>query len=36
MLAAWIAGIIYTIYVYNPAGIAAGHFKGVHFPEKQL
>jgi Na+-driven multidrug efflux pump len=33
VLAAWIAGIVYTICVYNPAGIAAGHYKGVHFPE---
>jgi hypothetical protein len=33
VLAAWIAGAIYTIYVYNPAGIAAGHYNGVHFPE---
>ena len=33
VLAAWIADVLYTIYVYNPAGIAAGHFAGVHFPE---
>jgi hypothetical protein len=33
VLAAWIADVIYTIYVYNPAGIAAGHYNGVHFPE---
>jgi hypothetical protein len=31
--AAWLAAILYTIYVYNPTGIAAGHFKGAHFPE---
>jgi hypothetical protein len=30
---AWGAGIVYTIYVYNPAGIAAGHSSGMDFPE---
>jgi NO-binding membrane sensor protein with MHYT domain len=33
VLAAWAAGVIYTIYVYNPAGIAAGHYTGMDFPE---
>jgi O-antigen ligase len=33
VLAAWIAGVVYTIYVYNPAGAAAGHDDGLHFPE---
>jgi hypothetical protein len=33
VLVAWITTVVYTIYVYNPAGIAAGHYKGVHFPE---
>lgn len=33
VLAAWAVGVIYTIYVYNPAGIAASRFHGVHFPE---
>jgi hypothetical protein len=33
VLVAWGAGIIYTIYVYNPAGIAAGHSSGMEFPE---
>jgi hypothetical protein len=33
VLAAWVASVVYTIYVYNPAGIAAGHYNGVHFPE---
>lgn len=32
---AWILQVAYTIYVYNPAGIAAGHQQGVHFPENQ-
>jgi hypothetical protein len=33
VLLAWGAGIVYTIYVYNPAGIAAGHSSGMEFPE---
>jgi Na+/proline symporter len=33
IFASWIALIAYTIYVYNPAGIAAGHEQGTHFPE---
>jgi hypothetical protein len=33
VLAAWVSGILYSIYVRNPAGIAAGHYNGVHFPE---
>ena len=33
VLAARIADVFYTIYIHNPAGIAAGHYKGVHFPE---
>jgi hypothetical protein len=33
VLVAWGAGIIYTIYVYNPAGIAAGDSSGMDFPE---
>ena len=33
VLAAWAMGVFYTIYVYNPAGIAAARFEGVHFPE---
>jgi hypothetical protein len=31
--AAWVVGIFYTALVYNPAGIAAGHEAGAHFPE---
>jgi hypothetical protein len=33
VVVAWGAGIVYTICVYNPAGNAAGHFSGMHFPE---
>ena len=29
----WVLLIFYTIYIYNPAGIAAGHELGMHFPE---
>ena len=31
--AAWVVGLAYTALVYNPAGIAAGHEAGAHFPE---
>jgi len=31
--AAWLAAIIYTIFLYNPAGIAASVEQGVHFPQ---
>jgi hypothetical protein len=33
VLAAWISDVIYTLYVYNPAGIASARYRGVHFPE---
>ena len=33
VLAAWAMGILYTIVVYNPAGIAVGHYTGMDFPE---
>jgi len=33
VIAAWVAGILFTIYVYNLAGIAAGHYRGMAFPE---
>jgi hypothetical protein len=33
VVAAWVVGVVYTIYVYNPMGIAAGHYNGMHFPE---
>src|SRR5262245_36128469 len=29
----WILAVVYTIYVYNPAGVAAGRERGLHFPE---
>lgn len=32
---AWIASAIYTGAIYNPAGIAAGHALGWHFPENR-
>lgn len=31
----WILTFLYTIYVYNSAGIAAGHEQGMHFPENR-
>jgi Mn2+/Fe2+ NRAMP family transporter len=33
VIAAWVVGIAYTIYVYNPAGTQAARYAGVHFPE---
>ncbi len=33
ILIAWIAFVCYTGLVYNPAGVAAGHEAGAHFPE---
>jgi len=35
-LVAWVLGVVYTIYVYNPLGISAGHYNGVHFPESNF
>lgn len=35
VLIAWIASVIYTGAIYNPAGIAAGHALGWHFPENR-
>ncbi len=32
---AWIVSVIYTGAIYNPAGIAAGHALGWHFPENR-
>jgi hypothetical protein len=34
--AAWVSGIVYTIYVYNPAGTQAGRYAGIHFPESHF
>lgn len=31
--AAWVASVVYTMYVYNPAGIAAGNELGWDSPE---
>ncbi len=35
VLTAWIASVIYVEAIYNPAGIAAGHALGEHFPENR-
>jgi hypothetical protein len=32
----WVLCFLYTIYVYNPAGIAAGYEQGLHFPEHRF
>jgi hypothetical protein len=34
--AAWFAGIVYAIYVYNPAGKEAARYAGMHFPENHF
>jgi hypothetical protein len=31
----WILAVTYTMYIFNPAGIAAGYEQGVHFPENR-
>ena len=33
VVAAWLVQVAYTMLLYNPAGIAAGHAAGAHFPE---
>lgn len=33
VVAAWAASVGYTIYVFNPAGIAAGHELGMDSPQ---
>jgi hypothetical protein len=33
---AWMVSVVYTIYVYNPAGIAAGHELGWDSPEMRF
>ena len=33
VLVSWVFIVLYTIYIYNPSGIAAGHELGMHFPE---
>jgi len=33
ILISWMLLVFYTIYIYNPAGIAAGHEIGMEFPE---
>jgi hypothetical protein len=32
VLVTWFVLIAYTIYLYNPAGIAAGYEQGIDFP----
>jgi hypothetical protein len=34
--AAWVVSVAYTIYVYNPAAISAGHELGQDSPEMQF
>lgn len=34
--AAWVVSVAYTIYLYNPAGIAAGHELGWDNPEMRF
>ncbi len=31
----WILTVTYTMYIFNPAGIAAGYEQGMHFPESR-
>jgi hypothetical protein len=33
---AWVVSVVYTIYLYNPAGIAAGHELGWDSPEMRF
>jgi hypothetical protein len=33
---AWVVSVVYTIYLYNPAGIAAGHELGLDSPEMKF
>lgn len=33
ILISWFVLIVYVFYLYNPAGIAAGHETGMDFPE---
>lgn len=33
VLAGWLCIVLFTLLVYNPSGIAAGHALGQHFPE---
>jgi hypothetical protein len=33
---AWMTDIAFTAFFYNPAGIAAGHAAGAHFPEARF
>jgi hypothetical protein len=35
VLAGWLSTVLFTLFIYNPSGIAAGHALGQHFPEGQ-
>ena len=35
VLVSWLCTVLFTLFVYNPSGIAAGHAMGQHFPEGQ-
>ena len=36
VVAGWVSAVVYTIWVYNPAGIDAGRYSGTHFPENHF
>jgi hypothetical protein len=36
ILAGWVAAVAFTLYVYNPAGVTAGHAAGVDSPEMRF
>jgi hypothetical protein len=36
VLMSWLCTVLFTLYLYNPAGIAAGHALGQHFPEARF
>lgn len=35
VLVGWLYTLLFTLFVYNPGGIAAGHALGEHFPENR-
>ena len=36
ILAGWVTAVVFTLYVYNPTGIAAGHAAAVDSPEMRF
>ena len=36
VILAWAVSVAYTALIHNPAGIAAGHELGMHFPESHF